>query len=174
MFIHRVKANSDISDILKNRRVTSHINDKKRDTNRTGSSNYQKFLKKYYSLEESFDRLNSLDFVYFFREIANENGYKYKIANMKKDAHIFKVLSETYTSKEVCGMIVFLYESEQNYLDKERLSPNVLASGWINTIYADFKLWVDDKYKPKNKKGEKIREWNATDDEKSVEIGVKL
>ena len=78
-------------------------------------------------------------------------------------------------------MIEFLYESDQDYLDKNRLSPNLLASQWVNTIYADMQLWVDDKYVPKSvqaikKKSIKQREWNReeakTNDD--VNIGVKL
>lgn len=174
MLIHKVHAYGDISDLLKNRRTTTPYIEEKENKKDKKSSNYQKFLKKYYDLEESIDKLNSIDFAYYFREIANDNGYKYHISNIKKDAHIFKKLKESYSNREICGMIVFIYESEQNYLDKERLSPNVLSSSWINTIYADFKLWLDDNYKPKQKKNNKVREWEDSTNEENIEIGVKL
>lgn len=171
MIIHKVHAYSDITELLNERRQTVKI--KTDEGNKKGNnSNYHKFLKKYYDLEMSMNSFNSIDLAYFFREIANENGYTYML-NMKKDASIFKRLRGSFESKEICGMIVFLYESEQNYLDKERLSPNVLASSWINTIYADFKLWLEDKYVPKNK-SKKVREWSEETNEENVEIGVKL
>lgn len=172
MKIHRIQKPTDISDLLRSRRNTVEYKEEKKKTS-SRSSNYQKFLKKYYDLEENMDKLNSIDLTYYFREIAGENGHNYTIANIKKDAHIFKVLQETYDNREICGMIVFLYESEQNYLDKDRLSPNLLASQWINTIYADFNLWLDDKYVPK-KKSRKTREWEDSTKDEVVEIGVKL
>ena len=76
-----------------------------------------------------------------------------------------KRLKTNYSTREICGMIEFLYESDQDYLEKDRLSPNVLASSWVNTIYADMKLWVEDKYVPrsvktKKKNNIKQREWD--------------
>lgn len=97
-------------------------------------SYYDMFLKKYTDLENTIDDLGTRDLVYYFREIAEESGYKYVIANMKKDMAIMKRLKENYSVREICGMIEFLYTSEQDYLDKDRLSPNLLASQWVNTI----------------------------------------
>ena len=172
MKMHSILPFVDISDLLKSRRetVSSEAEQKPK---KIGSSAYGRFLNKYYDLDECMDSFNAIDLAYYFRETASENGYTYTIANMKKDAHIFKVLQETYDNREICGMIVFLYESEQNYLDKDRLSPNLLASSWINTIYADFNLWLEDKYVPRGKKKRKTREWTDNVDE-TVEIGVKL
>ena len=93
------------------------------------------------------------------------------ISNIQKDMHIFKVLMQNYTNREICGMIEFLYNSEQDYLDKERLSPNILASQWINTIYADFNLWVEDMYVPKSKKKHHNREWTAPVESTETKIG---
>lgn len=107
---------------------------------------YEIFWKKYIALEECIDDFTTVDLVYYFREIAQENGYKYVIANIQKDMAIMKRLKNNYSIREICGMIEFLYMSDQDYLDKSRLSPNILASQWVNTIYADMKLWVDDKY----------------------------
>ena len=92
-----------------------------------------------------------------------------------------KRLRANYDNREICGMIEFLYESDQDYLDKSRLSINILASSWINTIYADMKLWVDDKYIPrsvqtKKKKSATQREWDkdVANTNNDVSIGVKL
>lgn len=148
---------------------------------KTASTPYDSFIKKYSNLEETIDSLGTRDLVYYFREVAEEQGYKYVISNIKKDMAIMKRLRTNYTNREICGMIEFLYESDQDYLEKDRLSPNLLASSWVNTIYADMQLWVDDKYIPrsvqaKKKKSIKTKEWdkdvaNIKDD---VNIGIKL
>ena len=129
------------------------------------SSPYESFIRKYNNLEETIDDLGTRDLIYYFREIAQEQGYKYVISNIKKDMAIMKRLKNNYSTREICGMIEFLYESDQDYLEKDRLSPNILASSWVNTIYADMKLWVEDKYVPrsvktKKKNNIKQREWD--------------
>ena len=146
-----------------------------------GSSPYDSFIRKYNDLEETIDKLGTRDLVYYFREIAQEKGYKYTVSNIKKDMAIMKRLKTNYSNREICGMIEFLYESDQDYLDKSRLSPNLLASSWVNTIYADMKLWVDDKYVPrsvqtKKKKNIKQREWDKDEAQTNndVNIGVTL
>lgn len=140
------------------------------------SSPYESFLKRYQNLEDTIDNMGTRDLVYYFREIAEEKGYKYVISNIKKDMAIMKRLRDNYSNREICGMIEFLYESDQDYLDKTRLSPNLLSSSWVNTIYADMKLWVDDRYIPrsvKNKtKKHKKREWTESIDENSSKIGA--
>lgn len=147
----------------------------------TPSTPYDIFIRKYNSLSENIDKLGTRDLVYYFREIAQENGYKYVISNIKKDMAIMKRLRANYSNREICGMIEFLYESDQDYLEKDRLSPNLLASSWVNTIYADMQLWIDDKYIPrsvqtKKKKNIKQREWDKDEAQtkNDVSIGVKL
>ena len=142
---------------------------------------YDSFIRKYCDLENSIDKLGTRDLVYYFRELSQESGFKYVISNMKKDMAIMKRLKTHYSNREICGMIEFLFESDQDYLDKSRLSPNILASSWVNTIYADMKLWVEDKYIPrsvqkKSKNNIKHREWDKTEanTDNDVNIGVKL
>ena len=138
--------------------------------NRRQSTPYESFIRKYNDLADSVDSLTTRDLVYYFREIAQDNGYKYVISNIKKDMHIMKVLRENYSNKEICVMIEFLYESEQDYLAKDRLSPNLLASQWVNTIYADSQLWLNDEYIIKSKKKFKSTEWDKKDSE-TTKIG---
>lgn len=145
----------------------------------TGSVYYDNFYRKYQDLENTIDTLGTRDLVYYFREIAEEHGEKYVISNIKKDMAIMKRLLTNYTTREICGMIEFLFDSEQDYLDKSRLSINLLASQWINTIYADMQLWVDDKYVPKSKqdkkkKAVKQREWSSEDKNTSSVGTIKL
>ena len=134
---------------------------------RRDSTPYDGFLQKYRNLEDTIDSLGTRDLVYYFREIAEENGVKYTISNIKKDMAIMKRLRENYSNREICGMIEFLYISDQDYLDKDRLSPNILASQWVNTIYADMKLWVEDKYIPRKRQKHQNKEWTAPVEENS-------
>lgn len=173
MIMYKVSA-SDVTDFIRNRRKTIPEKEEKSKKKRGNSTQYQRFLKKYYDIEKTMDDFNSIDLVYYFREIAEENGVNYRIANIQKDARMFKILKETYENREICGMIVFLFESGQNYLKKETISPNILVSSWSNTIYADFKLWLDDKYVPKKNKQRRTREWEEDTNNENVEIGVKL
>lgn len=139
-------------------------------TNSRGSK-YENFLVKYENLEDYIDSFKTRDLCYYFKKVAEDSDYKYVISNIQKDMHIFKRLQESYDNREICGMIEFLYNSDQDYLDKERLSPNILASRWINTVYADFKLWLDDKYIPKAKRKHSNKEWTAPVEETSTRIG---
>lgn len=137
---------------------------------------YNLFLDKLENLEEYIDNFGTRDLVYFFKETASRNGYKYVVSNIKKDMAIMKRLRENFSNREICAMVEFLYVSNQDYLEKDRLSPNVLASGWINTIYADTSLWVDDKYTPKKLKNREITqkgEWKSKD-ESGTKIGLKF
>lgn len=136
------------------------------------SDSYRNFLIKYNDLENYIDKLGTRDLAYYFRQVAEDNGYKYVIANMKKDMAIFKRLQENFDVQDICGMIEFLYTSEQDYLDKDRLSPNVLASRWVNTIYSDMQLWVDDKYVPRSKQKHAKKEWTDTVDKSTTKASI--
>ena len=145
----------------------------------TSSTPYDIFIRKYNNLEDRIDDLGTRDLVYYFREIAQENGFKYVISNIKKDMAIMKRLRTNYSNREICGMIEFLYESDQDYLEKDRLSPNLLASSWVNTIFADMQLWVEDKYIPRsvqNKKKKNVSkgEWDKERGSKTSSIGGVL
>lgn len=135
---------------------------------------YDLFLKKYSKLSESIDSLNTKELLYLFRQIAEDSGYKYVIANFKKDMAIMKKLRDNYSNKEIWDMIDFLYNSEQDYLDKSRLSPNILVSQWCNTVYSDSQLYIEGEFsskpvKTKRKKQLKNREWSKS--EKTSKVG---
>jgi hypothetical protein len=123
---------------------------------------YEKFLKKYVDLENTIDTFRPIDLLFFFREKAGEADVRYVISNQARDCGVFKLLLDRYDPEEICLMIEFLFLSEQDYLDKSRLQPTVLASRWCNTIYQDSLLWVDDKYVNRKKGYSKPeREFNA-------------
>ena len=140
------------------------------------SGKYEMFLKKYNNLEETIDNFKTQDLMYYFREKANEAGVKYVIANMKRDMGIFKKLQNNYSPKEICLMIEFIFNSEQNYLDINITQPTVLSSQWCNKIYQDSLLWLNDNYipeKPKKTKKDQLksREWQGNSSEEKVKIG---
>ena len=142
-------------------------------------SMYESFLARFSHLDATMmENFSTRDLVYYFREIAQQNGGHYVIANIKKEMAIMKRVRESYSAKEICAMIEFLFLSEQDYLDKARLSPGILSSSWCNTIYADMQLWVDDQYKPKSaektsKRKKSQHEWDSISGDDS-KIGVKL
>ena len=131
------------------------------------------FDDKYNNLEATIDTFTAVDLTYFFQKKSNEAGIKYVIANHARDGAVFKKLLKSYSSREICLMIEFLFDSNQNYLDKTSLQPTVLVSSWCNTIYRDSLLWVDDKYSPRPPKSNsrQKREWERETDTDSAKIG---
>lgn len=143
---------------------------------RATNSYYEQFLKKCENLDKHIDKFSLYELVLYFREIATQNGYKYHI-NRGKDIGMMKHLKEDYSNREICGMIEFLYTSDQDYLEKDSLHIGLLCSGWVNTIYADMNKWVNDEYVPnKSKKALKTHEWdrNIAGTKDDTKIGVKL
>lgn len=158
-----------LSDTLKPVGVHSKSNN--------GSKDYgEYFQSKYANLETWIDKFNAKDLVYFFIEKAKEAGVKYVVPNMAKECGIFKNFLKKYSSREICLMIEFVFNSNQNYLDKSTFSPSLLVSGWCNTIYHDSLLWVDDKFVPTDKRNSKptktSREWNKEVTVEKASIGA--
>ena len=73
----------------------------KRKKSTSSTSYYDMFLRKYNDLEKNIDNLGTRDIVYYFRQIAEEQGYKYVISNIKKDMAIAKRLRSTFTNGEI-------------------------------------------------------------------------
>ena len=135
-------------------------------------SPYGIFLSKCEELDRYIDSFSTQDLLYYFRKTANDNGFKYML-NFSKEGSQMKRLMHTFDNREICGMVEFLYTSEQDYLPKERLSVGLLCSSWVNTVYADFQLWLEDRYVPgkdkSHKKAEK-HEWKDTKEGSSVGV----
>jgi hypothetical protein len=133
---------------------------KERKPSTNGDSFHRKLCDKDY---ESF---NSVDLVFYFQWIATRAGYRYSICSFPKEAGAMKTLLKDYTPQEICKMIEFVYESDQTYLDKRRLSPGILTSNWRNNIFPDSVDWLAGEYEtqPKNKQQASIRrrEWGKT------------
>lgn len=131
----------------------------------------RKFLEKYGDIENTIDSFDSTDLAFFFQQKAKENGIRYEIVNMRRDVGIFKNLLKHYQSHEICLMVEFLFESNQDYLNVRELQPTVLSSGWSNKIYQDAMLWIDDEYIPKSESRRSEREWIRKNKE-DIKIGV--
>lgn len=125
--------------------------------------------------EGNFDLFSNRDLMYFFQDTARDNGVKYVEAEQKITMRNFKLLKQRgYTTKEIVTMIAFLFESEQDYLDKSRLSVGILLTKWCNTIYKDSQDWLNDKYVPRKRKkstNTKVREWTGEKNTDSCTIG---
>ena len=99
-----------------------------------------------------FDKFTTKDMLYFFIDVAKENGVNYIVSNYAKELRQFKLCVERgYSVEDILAMIEFLFTSGQPYLDVNRLHPGILLTNWAKTIYADTKLWLDDKYEPYKK-----------------------
>ena len=122
------------------------------------------------TMKDTIEEWSSKELLYYFRYHAERNGYRYVITNYPKEMKFVKRVKENFSNTEICAMIEFLYESEQTYLRKDNLTMSILASSWVNSIYADMKLWVNDEYKP-NKKSKNKREWDETSSTDDVTIG---
>lgn len=138
---------------------------------------YKIFLRKYENLEQYIDSLTSMDLVFYFIKVSEENGFSYFPVNKLKDIKIMKWLQEHMTNQEICSIIDFLYKSDQNYINRNYITPNILYSNWINKLYPDMKLWVAGEYQIKNKNKVNSKEWDAEKEgmkPNSVIIGDKL
>lgn len=128
----------------------------------------------------NIDKFNTQDMMYFFKDVANENGNRYIISNIAKDKRQFKLLLERGLSvEEILVMIEFVFTSGQKYLDTETLHPGVFLTKWCSTLLRDSKLWLEDKfdpdYKPSNKSSlqdfTKGREWQGSKSESDTTVG---
>lgn len=162
------------------------VTDKKKRTppppsgNKALSTQYNQYLKK---LENGdIEKFSTRDILFYFRDIATENGVKYIIANPKIDMKNFKTcLSRGYSVTDILSMIEFLFTSGQKYLDTRKLHPGILLTNWCNTIFSDTQLWLEDKYNPeapygktsKAKQNLEQREWSQSEsDNNESSIGA--
>lgn len=119
------------------------------------------------------ESLSSKDILEFFKDTARDNDIKYVDSKPVISMRNFNLAKERgYSVEEILVMIEFLYESEQDYLDKRTLHPGILLTGWCNKIYTDSQMWLKDEYQTDIKKKHSSREWSEEiPKEDSVEIG---
>lgn len=123
------------------------------------------------------DEFSTRDLLYFFKDTAEKAGIKYIENNQVVSMRNFKLcINKGYTAREVAVMIAFLFESDQSYLDKRKLTPQILNSKWVNTIYPDSQDWINDCYDPNSKSSKRKnatskREWTDSTDATDTKIG---
>lgn len=142
-------------------------NIKKEKRGRATTNHYDIYRCKYD--KGDIDKFNYRDIVYFFTDLAKENGCNYIIPNIKVEiCKVKNIMNKGYSPTDMVAMIEFLFTSGQTYLDTKSLTPGILATGWCNRIYNDTQDWLNNEYDPnktfKNKsKKNRLREWQ--DDE---------
>lgn len=130
---------------------------------------YENFLKEVYpDIENLVDKLRPLDLLFFFMKTTEDCNVRF-YPSQAKDCSALKKVQENYSNTEICVMIEFLFKSEQTYLDKDTVRPTLLSSTWQSTVFKDSQLWLNDMYKPKQKKQVAEREWKS--DNKETKIG---
>lgn len=112
------------------------------------------------NIVEYIDSFKPLDLVLFFKMKTEDSGIKY-VVSKGRDLGVMSKLQKDFSNEEICVMIEFIFDSDQNYLDPKVTRPTVLISAYQSSIYNDSQLWLDDKYTPKKKKKElQVREWS--------------
>ena len=135
---------------IKSKPLSDHVPDYK-----------QSMREKMENINDHIDSFKAYDLVLFFAIKAEDHHSRYVISR-GRDCGAMKKLQSNFTNEEICIMIEFLFESDQDYLlPVETLRPTVLISGWQGTIFYDSQLWLDDKYTPKKKTSKNpVREWS--------------
>lgn len=116
------------------------------------TNHYLKYAEKLNKRE--FDKFSSRDLLFYFKDKAKVNGIKF-VSTIQNDIRYMNNLKQARKNYEVAELMVmmeFLFDSEQDYLDKHTLHPGIFVTSWVNTIYRDTELWIDDKYVPRSKK----------------------
>ena len=131
--------------------------------------NYERHLRK--RERGGFGDFNGLDLVYYFRDASKAAGCRYSVSNLVAEAACMKGLLEDYTAEEICGMVRFVFESGQDYMDKASCSPRLLAGNWRNSLYPDSQAWLAGEWAPKKSKHIGKREWGARKQATDIKIG---
>ena len=134
--------------------------------------NYTELMRhKMEDINNYIEDFTPFDLVTFFKVKAEDSNSRYVISN-GRDCGAMKKLQKNFSNEEICLMVEFMFESDQNYLDKKTLQPTVLISGWQTTIFNDSQLWFNDEYTPKKKtkKEKPKREWSG-DNKNTAKIG---
>lgn len=116
------------------------------------TNHYLKYAEKLNKRE--FDKFSSRDLLFYFKDKAKVNGIKF-VSTIQNDIRYMNNLKQArknYEVAELMVMIEFLFDSEQDYLDKCTLHPGIFVTSWVNTIYRDTELWIDGNYVPRSKK----------------------
>lgn len=140
----------------------------KKGTQSKGVANANNLTRMMEKLEdERFMDFDEKDWFQYFVLKAKEQGVKYLVRNYAKDYTIIKSILSELTWDELKTMIDFVWESDQDIVDKRTVGIWILSKGWINTIYQNSVLWKDGQYVPKSAPS-RNREWVAEASSKPV------
>lgn len=116
------------------------------------TNHYTKYVEKL--KEQRYEDFTSRDILFFFKDYAKKEGIPF-YSNLQQDIKYManiKQAKNTYSNQEILGIIQFIFISDQDYLDKRKVSPSILCSTWMNTLYADASDFANGKYVPKSQK----------------------
>ena len=116
------------------------------------TNHYAKYVEKLN--EERIEELTSRDILFFFKDTLKDKGIQF-YSNMQQDIKYMaciKQAKQTYDNYALLGIIQFIFNSEQDYLDIRKVSPTILNSTWMNTLYADACDFAEGNYVPKSQK----------------------
>ena len=147
---------------------------KKRSLSQSRSPN-ERFNKKLEN--KDFDNFSSVDIIKYFQHLAKLAGSRYKVTNIPREAGQVKHLFNTYSPKELCIAIDFIFNSDQTYIDKQRSSLGILCHKWLVSLVPDSQDWVNGNYcsysKARTKRQSALtkREWGERNGKKLSSIG---
>ena len=116
------------------------------------TNHYSKYVQKL--KEERYEDFTSRDILFFFKDYTKKEGINF-YSNLQQDIKYMANINQarkTYSNQELLGIIQFIFISDQDYLDKRKVSPSILCSTWMNTLYADASDFANGEYVPKSKR----------------------
>lgn len=116
------------------------------------TNHYTKYVEKL--KEHRYEDFTSRDILFFFKDYTKKEGIPF-YSNLQQDIKYManiKQAMNTYSKQELLGIIQFIFISDQDYLDKRKVSPSILCSTWMNTLYADASDFANGEYVPKSQK----------------------
>lgn len=134
---------------------------KKKQSGKTGNknaSNKARFERKL--ADENFEEFDHRDWYQYFVHKASEHGIRYLTKNYMKDYAIIKSILNEMNWSEMKLMIDFVFDSNQDIVEKRTVGVWIMSKGWINTTYNNALLWKEGKYRPKTAP-KRNREWTG-------------
>lgn len=123
---------------------------------KANDSNKARFMQKL--ADELFSQFDHKDWFQYFVHKAQEQNVKYLTRNYAKEYAIIKSIMGEMTWRELKDMIDFVFDSNQDMVEKRTVGLWILSKGWINSVYQNTLLWKEGKYKPKTAP-KRNREW---------------
>lgn len=142
---------------------------KKKQTGTAMQNNKMRFLQKLE--DEAFYEMDEKDWFQYFVHKAQENGVRYITRNYAKEYAIIKSILNELSWLDLKNMIDFVFDSNQDIVDKRTVGIWILSKGWINSIFQSTQLWKAGQYKPKSAPKHN-REWVAEASSKSSGTGL--